>query len=101
MTVTAPNDFAINGLPVDAALQVEREIEFVSNVTAPFRAKARPDRVAPVLSVMLVNARILPWNFVVVPRVAELPICQNTLQADPPLMIFTEELLAVVRALPI
>src|SRR6185436_1111650 len=50
-----------------------------SSVTAPFRARALPDTLAPVARVMLVSARILPANEVPVPRVAELPICQNTL----------------------
>ena len=52
----------------------------VSIVTAPFRAKALPDTLAPVFRVMLVSARIFPANAVPVPRVAELPTCQNTLQ---------------------
>ena len=34
---------------------------------------------APVFSVMLVSARMSPTNAVVVPSVAELPTCQNTL----------------------
>ena len=51
-----------------------------SIVTAPFRARALPDTFAPVLRVMLVSARIFPTNVVVVPRVAELPTCQKTLQ---------------------
>ena len=56
------------------------ETVFVSSVTAPFRARALPDTLAPVFMVMLVSARIFPTNVVVVPRVAELPTCQNTLQ---------------------
>jgi hypothetical protein len=51
-----------------------------SSVTAPFRARTLPDTFAPVLRVMLVSARMLPTNEVVVPRVAELPTCQKTLQ---------------------
>ena len=51
----------------------------LSSVTAPFRAKALPQLMpAPVFIVMLVSARIFPANAVVVPRVAELPTCQNT-----------------------
>ena len=50
---------------------------------------------------MLVAASMFPIKEVAVPRVAELPTCQNRLQADPPLMMFTDELLAVVRVLPI
>ena len=51
----------------------------LSKVTAPFLAKALPQpMVAPLFRVMLVSARMFPWNDVVVPRVAELPTCQNT-----------------------
>src|SRR5450830_406231 len=76
-------------------------MELVSSVTAPFRARSLPDAFAPVVKVMLVSARMFPANEVVVPRVAELPTCQNTLQFDPPLMTWTTELLAVVSVLPI
>src|ERR1039457_5926494 len=59
----------------------------VSNVTAPFRARTRPETLALVFRVMLVSARMLPASVVPVPRVAELPTCQNTgLQFEPPLM---------------
>ena len=50
-----------------------------SIVTAPFRARARPVTVAPVVRVMLVSATMLPTNVLVVPRVAELPTCQKML----------------------
>jgi hypothetical protein len=72
-----------------------------SIVTAPFRAKARPDKLALVFMVMLVSARILPRNVVVVSSVAELPTCQNTLQAFAPLIMTTDELGAVMSVLPI
>jgi len=62
------------------AAQLELETVLVSIVTAPFRAKALPDTLAPVVRVMLVSARIFPTNVLFVPRTAELPICQNTLQ---------------------
>jgi hypothetical protein len=52
-----------------------------SNVSAPFRASARPVRLAPVTIVMLVSAIRLPWNCVVEPSVAELPTCQYTAHA--------------------
>src|SRR4051794_15100230 len=76
---------------------------FVSSVTAPLRANALPLVFAPVVSVMLVRARMSPTNDVPVPSVAELPTCQYTLlQLLPPLLItVTEELLAVVSVLPI
>jgi hypothetical protein len=73
----------------------------VSSVTAPFRARARPVTRAPVVTVMLVNARMFPANDVAVPSVAELPTCQNTLPADPALIRTTDEALAVVSVLPI
>ena len=57
----------------------------VSNVTAPFRASALPSRFTPVVIVMEVSARIFPLNTEFVPRVAELPTCQKTLQALAPL----------------
>src|SRR6187402_2868098 len=60
--------------------------ELLSSVTAPVRAKRPPEFVAPVFNVMLARARTLPANDVVVPRVAELPTCQNAPQAWPPLM---------------
>jgi len=65
------------------------------------RASARPVTRAPVVSVMLVNTRIFPANEVVVPTVAELPTCQNTLHGEPPLITATDEPLAVVSVLPI
>ncbi len=57
-----------------------------SSVTAPFRASALPCKSAPVVSVMEVSARMFPLNTEFVPRVAELPICQKTLQAEAPLV---------------
>ena len=77
------------------------ETVLVSNVTAPLRARALPDIWARVFRVMLVSATMFPANDVSVPRVAELVICQNTLQLEPPLLKTTDELLAVVSALPI
>src|SRR3954452_20116746 len=49
---------------------------FVSSVTAPLRASVLPLVFAPVVSVMLVRARMSPTNDVPVPSVAELPSCQ-------------------------
>jgi hypothetical protein len=65
---------------VGALEQVELETVLVSIVTAPFRANALPDTLAPVVRLMLVSARMFPMNAVRVPSVAELPICQNALQ---------------------
>src|SRR6202035_764583 len=72
------------------------------SVTAPFCAKALPQvMLAPLFRVMLVSARIFPANLVVVPRVAELPTCQNTFGSPRLLLKITAELLAVVSVLPI
>jgi hypothetical protein len=61
--------------------QVGTLIVFVSMVTAPPRAKARPSTFAPVSSVIDVVAMIVPTKLDVVPNVAELPTCQKTLHA--------------------
>ena len=55
-----------------------------SRVTAPFRASARPATVSPVCTEIDVRARMLPVKAEPVPSVAELPTCQNTLQAWAP-----------------
>jgi hypothetical protein len=91
------------GLLVGATvrIQVRLLILFVSNVTAPPRAIALPVRFTPVVSVILAAAMIFPANTVFVPNVAELPTCQKTWQALPPLIMFTVELEAVVSVEPI
>ena len=73
----------------------------LSSVTAPVRATARPVMPAPLFNVMLACATIVPIKVVVVPSVAELPTCQNTLHAVPLLVITTVAPLAVVSVLPI
>ncbi|PZV97937.1 hypothetical protein SAMN05443287_10950 [Micromonospora phaseoli] len=70
----------------------------VSRVTAAVRANARPWSVAPVAIVIEAWAMMVPRNVVPVPIVAELPICQNTLQADAPLISTTLLFDAVVNA---
>jgi hypothetical protein len=50
----------------------------LSNETAPVRASALPFRVAPVVRVTDAWAIMVPSKIVLVPRVAELPICQYT-----------------------
>ena len=67
-----------------AVTQLERVIVFVSSVTAPFRARSRPSMNAPVVAVIESSAMMVPLKLDPVPRVAELPICQNTLQACAP-----------------
>ncbi len=74
---------------------------FESIVTAPLRASALPDSVALVCSVMLVSAMTVPTKAVPVPIVAELPTCQNTLQAWAPLVSRTDALLPVINVLPV
>jgi hypothetical protein len=71
-------------------------ISFVSIVTAPFRARARPSIWTPVVTVTDVSARIEPANVEYVPSVAELPICQKTLHAWAPLIKCTRLPVAVV-----
>ena len=63
-------------IPVDPVLQRELSITLLISVTAPLRASRRPMTVAPLFSEMLASAIRLPWKAVVVPSVAELPICQ-------------------------
>ena len=79
-----------------------------SNVTAPSvdtpRAKTLPYTVAPVFNEMSSAAIIVPTNAVAVPRVAELPTCQNTLQpgVPTPLLIKTTDAPEmVVSVLPV
>ena len=77
------------------------EMTLVSIVTAACIAIALPHTMlAPVVKVMLWSARMLPWNAVVVPSVAELPTNQNTLSDCPPLISDTVDPLAVVSVLP-
>ena len=69
------------GVDTVAALQaVGAVIILLINVTAPFRARARPAMFAPLSREMLVRAMIVPTKVVVEPITAELPICQKTLQ---------------------
>jgi hypothetical protein len=86
------------GEAVDAA-QASKPMWLVSSVTAPLRANVLPDTLAPVAREILVSARILPTNLVVEPRTAEVFTFQKTLQSVPPLVIKTEEPLAVVSSL--
>lgn len=62
----------------------------LSKVTAPFLASARPSRLAPLSSVIDVNAKMEPTKLVVVPMVADEPTCQKTLQACAPFSRITE-----------
>jgi hypothetical protein len=73
---------------------------FVSKVTAPLRASARPTTVLPVSTVIEVNAMIVPAKVDPGFKVAELPTCQNTLQACVPLVMTTLPPVSVVSAEP-
>lgn len=68
---------------------------FVSKVTAPVCANARPFRVALVFIVTLVRAKMFPRNDVDVPRVAELPTLHHTLQGSPPVIDELEDVMSV------
>lgn len=70
--------------PAEETKQVGTVMVLASSVTAPLRASTRPRRVAPVSRVAEVSARIVPAKLLDVPSVAELPTCQNTLQAWAP-----------------
>ncbi len=62
-------------------MQAALVMTLLSRVTAPLRASARPSITAPVCTVMEVRARMFPLKKELVPMVAELPTCQNTLHA--------------------
>jgi hypothetical protein len=68
-----------------------------SRVTAPLRASARPEMVAPVVAEIDVRARMLPAKVELVPSVAELPTCQKTLHAWAPPVRLTSLADAVMR----
>ena len=69
---------------VEEAAQTGTVMVLLPRVTAPVCARTQPSTLAPVSRVADVSARIVPEKLVVVPRVAELPTCQNTLQACAP-----------------
>nr|WP_254896775.1 hypothetical protein [Amycolatopsis sp. Hca4] len=68
-----------------------------SRETWPLRASARPATAVPVVTVIDVNAMIVPTKFEFVPSVAELPTCQYTLHACAPLIKFTSLAGAVIN----
>jgi hypothetical protein len=70
------------GVGVAAATEhADGATTLVSNVTAPVRASALPSNDAPVVIVIETCAMMVPLRAERVPRVAEVPICQKTLQA--------------------
>ncbi len=78
MVVVVVDVIVVDVVVVDVVVARQPDMFTVlsSIVTAPFLASSLPVTVAPVVAVMLVRASILPANFVVVPKVAELPTCQ-------------------------
>jgi hypothetical protein len=78
------------GVGVGITAQLDAVIVSWSRVTAPFWASARPEMVSSVCTVIDVRARMLPTKVESVPRVAELPTCQKTLQAWAPLVRMME-----------
>ena len=72
--------------PVTTACGPRPVTWLVSSVTAPSRQMTRPVTLAPVVSVSLARAMIVPAKFVPVPRVAELPTWKKTLASTAPLM---------------
>jgi hypothetical protein len=74
---------------------------FASRVTLPVNPNTPPFDTAPVLSVTEAPARMLPWHTLPVPKVAEVPTCQNTSQACAPSVSTTLEPVAMTKELPI
>jgi hypothetical protein len=85
----------------DGGAQLGTVMVSSSRVTAPLRASIRPTMVTPVVTEIDVKARTLPWKEEPVPSVAELPTCQNTLQAEAPLVRTTELAESVTSVEPI
>ena len=98
VVVTPPPEPVV--VVVDAAGHVPLVMVLVSSVVAPLRANVLPSAVAPVVTVIDVKARTVPVNTEFVPSVAELPICQKTLQGDAPPMRLTRLAEAVVSVEP-
>ena len=75
-------------------------ITLESSVTEALRASNRPLTVESVLAVIALRAITVPTRREPTPRVAELPICQNTLHACAPLRNETVLLVAVMSVEP-
>ena len=74
---------------------------FPAMVIDPVRASTRPSTVAPVFNVMDCIATTVPLNTLVVPNVAELPTCQNMLEAKAPPLNITLRPDVIVRVVAI
>ena len=81
------------------AAHEDTDTVFESSVTAPVSASALPDDLALVSRVTLARAITVPMKLVPVPRVAELPTCQKTLQRCASLISTTDASLAVMSVL--
>jgi hypothetical protein len=81
-----PEDGAGDGVGVAAAEHAAFVMVFESNDTAPFRANARPAKVAPVFIVIDARARIFPLNEVVVSRVVDVSDLHHILHGSPPVI---------------
>ncbi len=90
----------VGDVVVVAAVHVGVVMVLSSRLTWPFRANTRPSTVVPVCTDAEVKAKMLPTKVELVPRVAELPTCQNTLQASAPPVSLTVLLEAVIRVDP-
>jgi hypothetical protein len=92
-TVTGPEAVVVR---VGAA-QIGRVMGFVSNVTSPFRAKARPIKLALLSMRMESSARIFPMNEVLVLRVTDVAALHHTLHRLSPVRssTITDESVAV------
>ena len=85
--------------PVGAATTQPSLVKtLLSSDTCPLRARARPWTTVPVVTLIDVNAMIVPRNTEFVPNVAELPTCQNTLHAVAPLIMLTLLADAVIKS---
>jgi hypothetical protein len=83
------NGGRVGGMISGAVAHAEDKNRSLISVTLPLRASALPYTVTLSASVIEVKAMIVPTNVEPVPRAAELPICQKTLQGLAPLMKLT------------
>jgi hypothetical protein len=85
------------GVGVGVVVQSGTVMTSWSRVTAAVRASARPVILTPVVTVIEASAMMVPRKVELVPRVAELPTCQKTLQGEAPPVRRIELADAVIR----
>jgi hypothetical protein len=73
----------------------------VSSVTDPLKANTPPFEMAAVFNVTEIAAKMFPTKKLPVPKVAELPTCQYTLEGNAPPVSRMLEPVAVTKELPI